>query len=83
MPSNNLGNIIRQKRERKHLTVARAAELCGISDRGLALIEFGDVDPKLSSVLKIAVVLEIDLGDVECCKQAARSELSAGCAGGS
>ena len=77
MPSNNLGNLIRQKRERKHLTVAHAAELCGISDRGLALIEFGDSDPRLSSVLKIATALEINLGDIEGCKQAARSELSA------
>lgn len=82
MPSNNLGNLIRQKRERKHLTVAHAAELCGISDRGLALIELGDVDPKLSSVLKIAAVLEINLGDVEGCKGAAQSELSEICTGG-
>lgn len=74
MSSHNLGRLIRDKRERKHLTVANAAELCGLSDRGLIRIELGDVDPKLSSLLKIAVVLEIDLGDVEVCKRLVRLE---------
>ena len=69
MSSRNLGQLIRKKRERMHLTIARASELCGLSDRGLLQIELGDVDPRLSSLLKIAAVLEIDLGDIENCKQ--------------
>ena len=80
MSTRNFGLMARKKREGKGLTVAEAAELCGLSDRGLALIELGDVDPKLSSVLNIAAVLEIYLGDVEGCKP---SEEFIGRAGGS
>ncbi len=64
----NLGRLIREKRERRGLTIAETAELCSLSDRGLELIELGDVNPKLSSFLRIAAVLGIDLGDIEDCK---------------
>ena len=83
MSSRNLGQLIRGKRERMRLTIARAAELCGLSDRGLLQIELGDVDPKLSSLLKIAAVLEIDLGDIESCKQTDQSDQLPGYADGS
>jgi len=69
MSSRNLGQLIRGKREEKRLSLVQTAELCGLSDRGLLLIELGDVDPKLSSLIKIATVLEIYLGDVERCKE--------------
>lgn len=68
MSTQKFGRIVRERREGLNLTVARTAELCELSDRGLALIELGDVDPKLSSVIKIATVLGIDLGNVEGCK---------------
>ncbi len=68
MSARNLGRLIREKRERCGLTVAQAAELCGLSDRGLTLIELGDVVPKLSSFIRIAAVLGINLGDIESCK---------------
>ena len=41
--------------------------MCGLSDRGLELIELGDSDPRLSSVLSIALALEIDLGEINNC----------------
>lgn len=83
MFTHNFGQMVRKRREGKRLTVAKAAELCGLSDRGLLLIELGDVDPKLSSVLNIAAVLEIYLGDVDGCKKGKPSEELIGRAGGS
>ena len=61
------GKIVRSKREEHQLTLREAAEMCGMSDRGLELIELGDSDPKLSSVLNIARALDIDLGEVNVC----------------
>ena len=63
----NFGKLVREKRERQKLTISAAAEKCGLSDRGLELIELGDSDPKLSSVLNIAHALEIDLGEIRVC----------------
>lgn len=63
----NFGKIVRDKRERKGLTIKQVAELSGLSDRGLEMIELGDSDPKLSSVLNIANALDIDLGEVNIC----------------
>lgn len=68
MATRNFGRIVRRERERRRLSLARAAEMAGLSDAGLALIEMGDSNPKLSSVLSIAAVLNIDLGDIEVCK---------------
>lgn len=61
------GKLVREKREQQRLTIGAAAEKCGLSDRGLELIELGDSDPKLSSVLSIARALDIDLGDISIC----------------
>ena len=68
MVTRNFGRIVRERREQKRLTMSRTAELAGMSEEGLALIELGDSNPKLSSVLSIATVLGIDLGDIEKCK---------------
>lgn len=68
METQHVGRIIRDKRERKRLTIAQAAELAGLSEIGLELIELGDSAPKFSSVIKIAAVLDIDLGDLNSCK---------------
>ena len=68
MTTHHWGRIVRDRRERRGLTIAEAAELCGISERGLSQIELGDAIPKLSTFVRIAAVLKIDLGDIECCK---------------
>lgn len=62
------GKIVREKREKEKLTIIAAAEKCGLSDRGLEMIELGDSDPKLSSVLKVAKALKINLGEIDACK---------------
>lgn len=61
------GRLVRERREQQRLTIGAAAEKCGLSDRGLEMIELGDSDPKLSSVLNIAQALNIDLGDISVC----------------
>ena len=63
----NFGKVVRDKRERQNLTIREAAEMCGLSDRGLEMIELGDSDPKLSSILSIAQALNIDLGEINVC----------------
>ena len=63
----HFGRIVREKRERLGLTIKEAAERCALSDRGLELIELGDSNPKLSSVLNIAHALDIDLGEINTC----------------
>ena len=68
MLTQHFGRIVRDKRERKHLTVAHAAELAGLSETGLTLIEMGDTNPKLSSIVSLAAVLDIDLGVLNACK---------------
>lgn len=68
MFTKHFGRIVRDNRERKRLTIAKTAELAGLSGPGLTMIEFGDSDPKLSSIVKLAAVLDIDLGDLNACK---------------
>ena len=68
MFTKHFGRIVRDKRERKRLTVAHTAELAGLSETGLTMIELGDTNPKLSSIVALARVLDIDLGDLNSCK---------------
>ena len=64
MATQHFGRIVRERRERLGLSLSEAAERCGLSIRGLELIELGDSDPKLSTVLRITTVLEINLGEI-------------------
>ena len=65
MTTQHFGKIVRDKRERLGLSLSEAAELCEMSIRGLELIELGDSDPKLSSVLRISAALNINLGEID------------------
>ena len=67
MATQHFGKIVRDRRERLGLSLSEAAERCGLSIRGLELIELGDSDPKLSNVLRIAATLNIDLGEISTC----------------
>ena len=68
MFTKHFGRIVRDNRERLRLTVAHTAELAGLSETGLTMIELGDTNPKLSSIVALAKVLDIDLGDLNSCK---------------
>jgi len=73
MFTRHFGRIVRDKRERKRLTVARTAELAGLSEAGLTLIEMGDSNPKLSSITSLAAVLgEINDEFLEALKEETR-----------
>ena len=61
------GRIVRDFRERAKMTIEEAAEKYGISIAGLEKIELGKSDPKLSTVLKIANVLNMDIGILNTC----------------
>ena len=59
--------IVRERREKKKLSLKKVSELCGMGERGLEQIELGDTNPKLSNVLNIAAVLDIDMGELNSC----------------
>lgn len=61
------GRLIRDLREKLKMTIEEAAEKYDLSMTGLVKIEFGDSDPKLSTIIRIAKVLKMDLGDLNCC----------------
>ena len=61
------GRLIRDLREKAKMTIEEAAEKYELSITGLVKIEFGDSDPKLSTIIRIAKVLKMDLGDLNCC----------------
>lgn len=63
----HFGRMVRERREALGLSIERAAELCGMSYKGLEEIELGDSDPKLSNVLKIAKELGLDLDGLNFC----------------
>lgn len=63
----HFGRMVRKRREALGLSIEKAAELCGMSYKGLEEIKLGDSDPKLSSVLSIVTALEIDLAELNTC----------------
>ncbi len=71
----HIGRIIRERRLEKGLTLEKTAELCDMSRRGFEKIELGDSDPKWSTVVKIANILEIYLGDLSVCVEFERESI--------
>ena len=67
MKTQQFGRIVRSRREALGFSIEKAAELCGMSYKGLEEIELGDSDPKLSSVLNIATALKINLEELNSC----------------
>lgn len=55
------GNLIRESRETKRLSQEQLAEKCNVTDKSISNIELGKSDPKLSTVMRICKVLEIDV----------------------
>ena len=63
----HFGRIMREKRERSGITLKILADKVDMSENALHGIEYGDSDPKLSTVLKIAGALGIDMGALNSC----------------
>ena len=62
MNTRHFGRIMRERRENSYISLRALSDLVDISEHALRSIELGDSDPKLSSVLKIAGALQIDMG---------------------
>ncbi len=54
------GKLIRENREKKNLSQEQLAEKCGVTDKCISNIELGKSDPKLSTVMKLCAILEVD-----------------------
>ena len=63
----HFGRMVRERREALGLSIKEAAQLCGMSYKGLEEIELGDSDPKLSSILNISAALDINLEKLNSC----------------
>lgn len=63
----HFGQMVRDRREALGLSIEKAAELCGMSYKGLEEIELGDSNPKLSSILSISAALGINLENLNSC----------------
>ncbi|MBE6693919.1 MAG: helix-turn-helix transcriptional regulator [Ruminococcaceae bacterium] len=59
--------MVRERRNALGLSIEKAAELCGMSYKGLEEIELGDSNPKLSSILSISTALGINLENLNPC----------------
>ena len=55
------GKLIRDSRENKNMSQEQLAEKCNVTDKSISNIELGKSDPKLSTVMRICNVLEIDV----------------------
>ena len=55
---------LKQHRERKGLTVRRLAEVSGIHYVTLVRLENGQMDPKLSTLLKLTKALGISIAEL-------------------
>lgn len=67
MNTKHFGRIMRERRENSFISLRALSDLVDMSEHALRSIELGDSDPKLSNVLKIAGVLQIDMGMLNSC----------------
>lgn len=63
----HFGRILRERRNNLGWSLEKTAELCNMSYKGYEEIELGDSDPKLSTILNIALAFEMDLGELNNC----------------
>ena len=67
MNTAHFGRIMRERREKSFISLRALSDVVDMSEHALRNIELGDSDPKLSSVLKIAGALQIDMGMLNSC----------------
>jgi transcriptional regulator with XRE-family HTH domain len=56
-----LGKILKQRREKLAITQKQLADICDLSHNGISRIEIGHSDIKLSTLLKISKIIGINL----------------------
>lgn len=62
---NKLGGFFRDKRKARKISTEVLSELTGIHEGAIWKFERGITDMKLTNVLKIIAVLQIDINDLE------------------
>jgi transcriptional regulator with XRE-family HTH domain len=62
--SSHAANILRQERERRGVSMTRLAEMAGLSQGMISLVEHEHRNPSLDTLLRICIALEIDLSGV-------------------
>ena len=67
MNTAHFGRIMRERRENSYISLRALSDVVDMSEHALRNIELGDSDPKLSTVLKIAGALQIDMGMLNSC----------------
>ena len=67
MNTKHFGRIMRERRENSFISLRALSDVVDMSEHALRNIELGDSDPKLSTVLKIAGALQIDMGMLNSC----------------
>ena len=60
----HLGKTVRQARQRAELTQAGLADLAGLTQQHIARIEAGQINPTLATMVAVARVLHLDVGDM-------------------
>ena len=64
-----IGRSLKEQRIRRFMTQEQFAKLIGISSRQLVRIERNDVDPRFSTITKIAERLGVEPDDLVDCDQ--------------
>ena len=62
--SSNTVKLLRQEREQRGVSMTRLAEIAGLSQGMISLVEHEQRNPSLDTLLRICVALEINLSDV-------------------
>ena len=70
--SSHTVSLLRQEREQRGVSMTRLAEMAGLSQGMISLVEHEQRNPSLDTLLRICVALEIDLSKV-----LSRAELAA------
>jgi len=62
--SSHAANILRQERERQNVSMTRLAEISGLSQGMISLVEHEQRNPSLDTLLRIAHALKIELSEI-------------------
>ncbi len=62
-PNSEFGPRLRALREAKGLTLVALATMTGMRHQAVSRLERGEVEPKWSTVLKLAEALGVDVGE--------------------
>ena len=62
--SSHVARILREEREKRGISMTVLAQRAGLSQGMISLVEREQRNPSLETMLRIAYVLETDLGDI-------------------